>query len=117
MSITLIESTVRISDNDKEVIRDAVEKVAKNHNVDWSQIGLFGSRINSQARGGDIDLYIRLKTSPSIDLFRLRQDLRLAVIDTLGDQKLDIVLDYPEAPADPFLDMVRSNKVDIWKKE
>jgi predicted nucleotidyltransferase len=50
---------------------------------------LFGSRLHNQRRGGDIDLLIR---SSKID-FKARLRLKLALMDALGPQKIDIAVD------------------------
>jgi len=60
-----------------------------------AQVLLFGSRLHNQQRGGDIDLLIR---SRKID-FRKRLHLKLALMDALGPQKIDIAVDngHPSA--------------------
>jgi len=54
-----------------------------------ARVMLFGSRLDDQRRGGDIDLLIR---SRKID-FTKRLRLKLALMDALGAQKIDIAVD------------------------
>ncbi len=51
---------------------------------------LFGSRVNDNAKGGDIDLYIETKDSQSA--FDNKIKLLTALNRELGEQKIDIVV-------------------------
>jgi predicted nucleotidyltransferase len=62
---------------------------------------LFGSRLHDEQRGGDIDLLIR---SRKID-FTARLRLKLALMDALGPQKIDIAVDNGRPSA--FLTLIR----------
>lgn len=61
-----------------------------------AQIWLFGSRVNDEAKGGDIDLLI-LSTTLSL---KNRAGIRLALYDLIGEQKIDLVIAADET--DPF---------------
>ncbi|MBP7096126.1 MAG: nucleotidyltransferase domain-containing protein [Spirochaetia bacterium] len=53
-----------------------------------ARVWLFGSRVDDEAKGGDIDVAI---LSRSIDLMaRLR--IRRAILDRIGEQRLDLVV-------------------------
>ena len=54
-----------------------------------AEVLLFGSRLDDGRRGGDIDLLVR---SRSLD-FMGRLRLRIALMDVLGAQKIDIAVD------------------------
>ena len=66
-----------------------------------AKVMLFGSRVYDQRRGGDIDLLIR---SRKID-FMTRLRLRLALMDSLGEQKIDIAVDQGQPSA--FMKLIR----------
>ena len=66
-----------------------------------AHVMLFGSRLDDQQRGGDIDLLIR---SRKID-FTKRLRLKLALMDALGAQKIDIAVDDGRPSA--FVKLVR----------
>lgn len=61
-----------------------------------AQIWLFGSRVNDQAKGGDIDLLILSKTLGLKD----RTSIRLALYELIGEQKIDLVIAADDT--DPF---------------
>lgn len=100
-----------------KAILEGVETVARIQSVDWTVISLFGSRSDLSARGGDIDLYIKLKTSPKLDMFTFKRDLRILLKEKLGDQKIDLLIDDSVADLGAFGDIVREGKVDLWIKE
>lgn len=52
---------------------------------------LFGSRVNDQKKGGDIDLYVETHFDNDQAIKRKFYFLRI-VKDQIGDQKIDIVL-------------------------
>lgn len=66
-----------------------------------AEVMLFGSRLHDQRRGGDIDLLIR---SRKID-FKMRLQLKLALMDALGPQKIDIAVDNGRPSA--FIKLIR----------
>ncbi len=73
-----------------------------------AEVYLFGSRADDSKRGGDIDLLI---FSGRIDR-KIRRAIRRAILDRIGEQKLDIVAaSGPAAMADPFVRLARSNAV------
>jgi len=55
-----------------------------------SKIYLFGSRTDDKKRGGDIDLY--LETENRQDIFKKKQLFLRELKNTLGEQKIDLVL-------------------------
>jgi predicted nucleotidyltransferase len=59
---------------------------------------LFGSRLNEDRRGGDIDLLIATDLPPG-QAARCRIDLLADLWLELGERKIDIVLDDGSAPA------------------
>lgn len=75
-----------------------------------ARVWLFGSRVDDQARGGDIDLMVdtpnTLKT-PFADTVALETALQLV----LGDQKIDILLKHGGNEDTAFHQMARSTGV------
>ncbi|PSQ94232.1 MAG: hypothetical protein BRD57_00775, partial [Proteobacteria bacterium SW_6_67_9] len=61
-------------------------------------VHLFGSRVNDQRRGGDIDLYIEASEGGHE---RVRQ-LRHALLQRLGYQRIDIVTAAPGGEGRPI---------------
>ncbi|NPA11276.1 MAG: nucleotidyltransferase domain-containing protein [Epsilonproteobacteria bacterium] len=83
---------VRLRDYEIEAIRECAKEVFKN-----PEIWIFGSRANLNEKGGDIDIYIRVEYEPDIwDKNRYYAKL----IRKIGEQKIDIVIDYPQKVKD-----------------
>jgi hypothetical protein len=62
---------------------------------------LFGSRIDPDAKGGDIDLYIEAHNQDSEQAFMKKIKFLVSAKDLIGEQKIDVVLkldDYDELP-------------------
>ena len=56
-------------------------------------IYLFGSRVDDNKRGGDIDLFISLPyLLETKEFLSKKSQFRLALYDEIGEQKIDIVL-------------------------
>lgn len=82
-------------------------------------IHLFGSRVDLDKRGGDIDLWIELESTP-MDTSILGRVLRLSLEAQLGDQKFDLVFSGPlaqitDSQLAAFRDAVLPSKVTLWK--
>ena len=69
---------MRLTPDQKAVIRATVEAVLSSYQV---TIGVFGSRLNTSARGGDVDLIIRSDAAVPL---QLRARLKLRLEDQLG---------------------------------
>jgi predicted nucleotidyltransferase len=57
-------------------------------------IYLFGSRVDDEKRGGDIDLYLVVKDKSN--LFRKKLKFLAKIKKELGEQKIDIVFNIDE---------------------
>lgn len=63
-----------------------------------TQIWLFGSRIDDQKRGGDIDLYIEPECQEIALLPLAKLEFLRALHCAFGEQKIDVVLRVPHLP-------------------
>lgn len=76
---------------------------------------LFGSRADSQKRGGDLDLLIVSRRAASY-AYEVAKALRIAIKEEMGDQKVDILISpdpYREdQPA--FIHLAFMEGVQIW---
>ena len=70
-------------------------QIAKDIYGETVQVYLFGSRLNDEKRGGDIDLLVRSTGEKKGVLARIRMTARLKL--HLGDQKIDVIGDHEEA--------------------
>jgi len=82
---------MRIDPQTQKCILDAV-KSADSEAV----VFLFGSRNDDHASGGDIDLLVLSKHLGFSDLWPIRR----SILDTIGWQKLDLIVRNPDATPD-----------------
>jgi len=68
----------------------SVVKLKNKYFGEQSKIYLFGSRVDDQKKGGDIDLY--LKKEPSPEDYKNKIAFLVELGNTIGDQKIDLVL-------------------------
>lgn len=57
-----------------------------------AHVWLFGSRVDDQKKGGDIDLYVETDIKDTSLLVDAKLSFLQALHQTLGDQKIDLVL-------------------------
>ena len=69
-----------------------IQKSFKRHFLDEDRLWLFGSRVDLEKRGGDIDLYIETFESVTATASKRRSDFVIELWDHLGEQKIDVVL-------------------------
>lgn len=99
---------MRITDHEIESIR----KLAPLHFGLNAQVFLFGSRTNNQRRGGDIHLFIR--NSDMIQLkIRAKINFITELILLIGDQKIDVVLDYPGMEGSAFYTTINQTGIQL----
>jgi len=78
---------MRLSQKEIEAIKRNFKKYFKK-----GEIFLFGSRVDDTQKGGDIDLYI--STEDKSNLVRKKIKFLVALKNEIGEQKIDVVLDY-----------------------
>lgn len=79
---------MRISELQREIIKQTVFK----HFGAGSDMCLFGSRVDDNARGGDIDLYIEPEIQAIDDIVAAKLDTLVELHQLLGEQKIDLVI-------------------------
>ncbi|MFY0665489.1 MAG: nucleotidyltransferase domain-containing protein [Natronospirillum sp.] len=92
---------MRLSDEQRQILVHTVHRIMGNESELW----LFGSRANDTALGGDIDLYI--ETPPIADPVQRRIELKLALYDQMGEQKIDVVHHMTSEPLLPIHEHAR----------
>lgn len=83
-----------------ETERAAIKKAVAAHFGQDARVLLFGSRTDDTRRGGDIDLLVQTPLTGQ-DAFRARIDAITAIQLTIGDRKIDLVVDSGTAPDEP----------------
>lgn len=77
---------MRLKESEIEAIQSTFLKIFIH-----GEIYLFGSRVDDNKKGGDIDLYI--KTKSSSQLSRKKIDFLVSLKQLIGRQKIDLVID------------------------
>lgn len=91
---------MRLTPEQLRVIKMAVQVVDTG-----AEVKLFGSRVNDEKKGGDIDLLINSNKMGWRDVAKLRQILE----KDLGEQKIDIVLKSSAEPS--FVEMIETDAI------
>ena len=86
---------MRLSEKEKNVIVQAIKELDEK-----AKIYLFGSRVQSEQKGGDIDLLIISETLGFTD----KVSLLVKIKSALGEQKMDLMIKSARmASEDPFV--------------
>ncbi len=89
-----------------DVQRQAIVSAVKSCFGPQASVKLFGSRTDDQAKGGDIDLLITTDIHDVNDIVRAEMRCQVKLQQLLGEQKIDMLIDYPSPAARiirPFL--------------
>lgn len=79
-----------------------------------ARVWLFGSRIDEQSKGGDIDLYIEPEIQDPAELVDAKLHFLLELHKKLGDQKIDVVIRRAEFKEDlPIFRIARETGVQL----
>ncbi len=84
---------MRLSQQTQQIIRNTVREIFGAE----ANVKLFGSRINDDARGGDIDLLIELP-SVTTEVERKTMQLTARLQMRIGDQPIDVLVIDPSTP-------------------
>ncbi|MFZ5502757.1 MAG: nucleotidyltransferase family protein [Pseudomonadota bacterium] len=96
---------MRLTDAQKSVIREEVLR----HFGAYARPLLFGSRVDDNARGGDIDLYVEITDESSLLEHRLEFQRRL--FHLFGDRKVDVVIHPRTRPQLPTHRIARKSGI------
>jgi len=88
---------IRLSADARQVIQDTVVELFGPE----AGVAVFGSRADPTARGGDIDLLVRLP-SPVPERERKALELVARLQMRLGDQPIDVLVIDPQTPLAPI---------------
>lgn len=82
---------IRLTTAQAEAIRLGVAK----HFGQTAKVWLFGSRVDAQRKGGDIDLYIESEIQEPATLIDAKLHFLMELHQRLGEQKIDVVIRRP----------------------
>lgn len=107
---------LRLLDREVRSIISSILTVADKHKISIHEIAVFGSRTDFSKKGGDIDLYIQIQGGKEISLRTLKREFRFTLEESLGAQKIDLVLDNGQVDLGGFGAVINSSKVIVWSK-
>lgn len=91
---------------------DSIKNMAEQHFGKDVQVYLFGSRVNNQKRGGDIDLFIRTSQDNTLTT-RAKIEFVSNLIEQIGEQKIDVVLENQLAGNSGFLKTIHQTGIQL----
>lgn len=92
----------------------SIKQVAVDVFGSTAQIYLFGSRVDDQRRGGDIDLYVAETSLPPTEQLDAKLKFLVKIKQQLGDQRIDLVFaPMPGFPALPIQHMAQQTGVPL----
>ena len=96
---------MRLTEKEKSVIKKGVRALDKD-----AKIYLFGSRINDNERGGDIDILVISETLTYSDIIKIKS----IIFNEIEEQKIDIII-TKEIITDPFIKIAYKEGIQLWK--
>ena len=72
-----------------------IKTAARRYFGEEVRVWLFGSRVDDTKRGGGIDLYVEANLSEPSQAVRAEIEFLADVKTQIGDQKIDVLVDYP----------------------
>jgi len=107
------QECIRLSQDEREKLNPLFSEYLDRFSD--ATVYLFGSRIHPEQKGGDLDLLV-LSWQAAPYAYDLAKKLRMAIKETLGDQRVDILIS-PEPRANdqmPFIRLALLESVQIW---
>lgn len=95
---------VRLRDWEIDGIKNSVLKF-----IPTARVFLYGSRTDDSKKGGDIDLLIYCDEIPH---YKIESQIRLAMEDAIGEQRIDILYSKPEEESN-FVKLIKDDMVEL----
>ena len=92
---------MRLNSDEIEILKKSLKELDKD-----AQIFLFGSRIDDEKKGGDIDLLV---ISQKLNRKSIRH-IKHRFFENFGEQKIDIIIDNGQM-RDPFIKKIYNHSV------
>ena len=98
---------MRLTEQQQEIIKQVLLK----HFGKGSELRLFGSRADDNARGGDIDLYIEPELRAADDIVEARLNALVELHLVLGEQKIDLVINRKSGTVLPIYKIAKETGI------
>jgi predicted nucleotidyltransferase len=82
---------MRLNSTEQQTLKEAAQSSFGQDVV----LRLFGSRLNDQRKGGDIDLLVTTTLTDAAQISQAHIRFLSDVYARLGEQKIDLLIDYP----------------------
>lgn len=110
---------MRLEDWEIEGMISAIEYIFRKNEIPIKDTALYlyGSRVDDQKRGGDIDLILRVSDSIFKQVKDKYLDINFQMQRRIGEQKIDFLILNLDPPQDPFHRLALKTAVLIkqWK--
>jgi predicted nucleotidyltransferase len=100
---------MRLTTIQKQTINDN----ARRYFGEATHVWLFGSRVDDNKRGGDIDLYIEPENKEVATLGLAKLHFLRALHSRLGAQKIDVVLRYTDVTVLPIYQIAKETGIQL----
>lgn len=91
---------------------DSINQVFRKHFLHDDELWLFGSRVDEEKKGGDIDLYIETDVADYGIAFEKKISFLCDLKQEIGEQKIDVVLSLRSSNIDlPIYRVAKSEGV------
>ena len=86
----------------------AIKHLAAECFGDRTVVYLFGSRVDDNKRGGDIDLYVETDEPDLAVILDAKYDFLAKLKQRIGDQRIDVVVNFPtRRQRPPIIDIAK----------
>lgn len=68
-----------------------------------AELYLYGSRLDDEKKGGDIDLLIKVDREPER---AIKSKIKSGICGKIGEQKIDLIFDYP-GNENSFIELIK----------
>jgi predicted nucleotidyltransferase len=89
---------------------ESIKNLVNSHFGKDAQVFLFGSRVQDEKRGGDIDLFISNSNGEQLKV-RTKINFMTDLVLRIGDQKIDVILDSPAIKKSVFYQSIKQTGI------
>ena len=84
----LKQKNIRLTEEEINAIKETTTEIFGKNVKLW----IFGSRVNPELKGGDIDIYIEIPDYKETDVFKKKIKFLIKLEERIGEQKIDLIV-------------------------
>lgn len=100
---------MRLSQEEQTAISTAIYK----HFGEDALLLLFGSRVQDDKKGGDIDLFVEVHNITPAQVLAAKTDALWEIENSIGEQKIDLVVSLGSGKSLPIYDVAKRTGIPI----